>query len=112
MMGMDGDEFQFEIDGTKCIGWHGKTLINRDKNGVVRVVSGVWQEVSEEVGKVDMEELKPCPFCGGEALSWPAYDPGWWQVGCSNDECVLFCYTPSCVSVEEAACIWNTRNVM
>ncbi len=40
-------------------------------------------------------ELKPCPFCGGEAVSWlnrdygfPSGDNGWRaSVACKNSEC-------------------------
>ncbi len=42
-----------------------------------------------------MEELKPCPFCGGEATTsekeglqdnWP---PGWGFVGCQRCRCYM-----------------------
>lgn len=55
-------------------------------------------------------ELKPCPFCGGEANL--VEDPhNWvWSIGCSNDKCLGFSglgwtYT----SEREAAEAWNTR---
>lgn len=44
----DKDEFEFEVDGIKYVGWVGKTHLKMDDNGVVRIVSGVWQEVGSE----------------------------------------------------------------
>lgn len=54
-------------------------------------------------------ELKPCPFCGHEAIS---YQSGWgnsdYDVGCFNGECPV---EPSAwaESEEEAVTKWNTR---
>lgn len=52
-----------------------------------------------------MSELKPCPFCGGEAhiVQWSnKYD-----AVCQNRECDVFldCYA----SYEQAVNAWNTR---
>lgn len=55
------------------------------------------------------EEIKPCPFCGKDGYTWPAYDEGWWAVGCANDDCEVQCYTPSCSSIESAIELWNHR---
>lgn len=55
-------------------------------------------------------ELKPCPFCGGEANL--VEDPhNWvWSIGCSNDKCLGFSgLSWTYTSEREAAEAWNTR---
>lgn len=54
-----------------------------------------------------MVELKPCPFCGGEAvfLKWGYC----WSVECRNDYCDVLPETAICYTKEEAADIWNRR---
>lgn len=52
-----------------------------------------------------MVELKPCPFCGGEAVETYNTDYGM-QIYCSNDECVLNELLVSNMSAEK----WNTRS--
>ena len=51
-----------------------------------------------------MTELKPCPFCGGEASMYIAYDDGYY-VCC--DECG--CGLPVYNTEEEAIEAWNRR---
>lgn len=48
-------------------------------------------------------KLKPCPFCGSDAIAWDRLYP---HVRCSNHECevAIFRYT-----IEEAIEIWNRR---
>lgn len=54
--------------------------------------------------------IKPCPFCGSKAEAYPAYDEGWWQAGCVNEECRVECYVPSTKSFDEAINSWNNRH--
>ena len=59
-----------------------------------------------------MAELKPCPFCGGEAdafhIKSETDDTEGWVVGCTNDKCVV---RPSVqTGIREAAVFeWNRR---
>lgn len=50
-------------------------------------------------------ELKPCPFCGGEAELYQSYC-GYYQIECHQ------CSARSCMAVEEESVIsnWNTRS--
>lgn len=56
-----------------------------------------------------MTELKPCPFCGGEAIIEQDEDWYWeWTVSCRNEDCV--CYEGrSYETEEEAVAVWNRR---
>lgn len=62
-------------------------------------------------------ELKPCPFCGGEAKLWSHHyaeeDLTLWQVRCNRDFLRKKCYmNDSFVTFdteEEAIEAWNTR---
>jgi len=57
------------------------------------------------------KELKPCPFCGGEARIENQYVHKW-VVGCESFGCIcmwLWSYTPLFSSREEAVKAWNTR---
>lgn len=49
-----------------------------------------------------MNELKTCPFCGGETRKLMCYDL--WKVSCSSSYCPLNAVT---FSAEE----WNTRHI-
>lgn len=55
-------------------------------------------------------ELKPCPFCGGEAESWYTQDDFWCagRAGCANEDC---CIRPVArgTNEDDAINIWNTR---
>lgn len=61
-----------------------------------------------------MTELKPCPFCGGEAELHPTYDmdtnevDGWF-VWCNNDTCECKPETWQFFTEAEAIAVWNTR---
>ena len=58
-----------------------------------------------------MEELKPCPFCGGEA-SVDVDDNGYYVVGCDKDACCpcnIFYNNRGYYSEKEAIKRWNTR---
>lgn len=57
-----------------------------------------------------MEELKPCPFCGGEAqVVAKPYEPKF-CVGCGDDACLGFSGLGWLYETEEqAAAAWNRR---
>ncbi len=63
---------------------------------------------------VMIEELKPCPFCGGKAKLYPCRKPNGnglfrdylYTVVCSNDNCHG---KPSYETREEAVKAWNKR---
>lgn len=72
------------------------------------------------------EEMKPCPFCGGDARETQSYFPSEVYVGCQNDYCRVYplvaveaqcslnedgkTYTPDFdAAFEKAIEIWNTR---
>ena len=53
-------------------------------------------------------ELKPCPFCGGEAKI-QEYNGGFAAVGCSNGRCYMHPHAFGFPSAEDAAERWNRR---
>ena len=55
------------------------------------------------------ETLKPCPFCGGQAMITPV-DAGFvkYTVFCSNCGVTFAAYPTE----EEAATVWNTRHIV
>ena len=72
-----------------------------------------------------MNELKPCPFCGGKVVGFEWSDYGYWEEGEPHDE-DAFCdvkvdHKKDCIlklgefnlwaanTEEEAAKLWNTR---
>jgi Lar family restriction alleviation protein len=59
-----------------------------------------------------MSELKPCPFCGGNATradDTRSREPGVW-IGCFSDDCdVAPSVTAWAPSVEDAVKAWNRR---
>lgn len=61
----------------------------------------IWLELEYK------EELKPCPFCGGEATTYKA--EGWHYVSCVNDDCIASVSMQSFSSEEEAIDAWNRR---
>lgn len=60
-------------------------------------------EKSTKVNESQIDFLKPCPFCGADAIAWDKLYP---HVRCSNHECevAIFRYT-----LEEAIEKWNRR---
>ena len=57
-----------------------------------------------------MEELKPCPFCGGEAILLEDWKDGNFIVGCANNDCIArLSGIPSFDNAEQAVKAWNTR---
>ena len=55
-----------------------------------------------------MEELKPCPFCGGEAKVFGNYDDSEYHANCTNNECGC-CWVNYYETKEEAIEAWNRR---
>lgn len=68
-------------------------------------------------------ELKPCPFCGGEARlyhDWSSETGDWFSVDCNNDDCLMAsqrsAWDYTCVgtgwrkSKEEVINAWNIRD--
>lgn len=58
-----------------------------------------------------MSELKPCPFCGGEAKAYVRDygDTHYWRVSCSSDKCGVNPVTNVYHTEAEAIDAWNTR---
>lgn len=57
-----------------------------------------------------MPELKPCPFCGGEAILLEDWKDGNFIVGCANNDCIArLSGIPSFDNAEQAVKAWNTR---
>jgi Lar family restriction alleviation protein len=60
-----------------------------------------------------MEELKKCPFCGGEAAIVPLeeqeYIAAGFYVSCANRECKAEAYTDDFPTEQEAIAAWNRR---
>ena len=52
-----------------------------------------------------MTELRKCPFCGGEAETYPYYCPDGWYIGCGECSCDLGVFDTK----EEAIEAWNKR---
>lgn len=51
-------------------------------------------------------ELKPCPFCGGEAeTDYAHFDYNWFEVHCNNCDAYVYDYN----SEEKAIEKWNRR---
>lgn len=55
-------------------------------------------------------ELKPCPFCGGEA-DWSLSDDGYFIIGCDAPECFGWIYesSRSFGDLEYGIQLWNRR---
>ena len=56
-----------------------------------------------------MDDLKPCPFCGGNAVVRRVLDITPWYVRCDNPDCVVWVVTFNRDTAEEAIKLWNTR---
>ncbi len=70
----------------------------------------VSQQVRDwAVGGMRMAELKPCPFCGGEArfTCWINPYKDRYGVACLSDDCNVSIFAG--LSKEEAARRWNRR---
>ena len=59
-----------------------------------------------------MEKLKPCPFCGGEALIREQTNtlPYSFYVRCGNPDCPMFLATCNRSTKEDAIKLWNRRD--
>jgi Lar family restriction alleviation protein len=60
-----------------------------------------WLELEHKM------ELKPCPFCGGEATTFKAEERHY--VSCVNDDCIASVAMQSFSSEDEAVAAWNRR---
>lgn len=59
-----------------------------------------------------MTELKPCPFCGGEARMHASHhgDTHYYQVECGNEyDCGAWPAVRVCHTEAEAIAAWNAR---
>lgn len=58
-----------------------------------------------------MDDLKPCPFCGGNAVvrRVPDRDITPWYVRCNNPDCAMWVVTCNRDTAEEAIKLWNKR---
>lgn len=56
------------------------------------------------------DEVKPCPFCGSQALA--DHRSGSAFVECSNDECGIFMIDMDNPYCDEVVDKWNTRSVI
>ena len=57
-------------------------------------------------------ELKPCPFCGGEAVMYLMHTKGYFQgfyVTCRTHKCRMTLHTKAYDKKHEAADSWNNR---
>lgn len=52
-----------------------------------------------------MDNLKPCPFCGGEAETWD--DGALWHVICKSKDCAAM--SSPCFTEADAVVAWNKR---
>jgi hypothetical protein len=55
-----------------------------------------------------MSELKPCPFCGGEAFEEQFHHGAWW-IRCRNAGCFVRPAT-DLTTKERSEWIWNRRS--
>ena len=59
-----------------------------------------------------MKELKPCPFCGGEAEIVKQVDTPFYGVGCKDGWCIgAGTKHENYIGYDKAAKAWNTRTV-
>ena len=59
-----------------------------------------------------MAELKPCPFCGGNAIvvaNLHRHDETSYFVKCNNKDCHIIPETYWCAEMNDAIEIWNRR---
>ena len=56
------------------------------------------------------KELKPCPFCGGEALVKRNFY-GNYYIACNNENCLCVVFTIVFTRKSEAVNAWNRRAV-
>lgn len=60
-----------------------------------------------------MDELKQCPFCGGEAETYHSDNPDsniqYWGVDCKSDECITHTMIADYATEKDAVAAWNRR---
>ena len=64
-------------------------------------------ETQTQPANVETLQLKPCPFCGGEASYGGLGDET--TVHCDSDDCRAYVVVGPCETLAEAARIWNER---
>lgn len=58
-----------------------------------------------------MSELKPCPFCGGEAWMRISDAPQILRIECRRCHAATTSFVADSIGEKEAAAAWNTRHV-
>ena len=56
-----------------------------------------------------MTELKPCPFCGGVAVTRYDDDGVWFYIECGNENCLILVQGQWHTDMNEAKKEWNRR---
>lgn len=69
--------------------------------------------MAEQPRRIQLPELKPCPFCGNGAYfyeSHPAGQPWEWGISCDNNDCPMgMDGFPRGYSADGVARAWNAR---
>ena len=58
---------------------------------------------------MEKTDLKPCPFCGGEAIVTFDKHGKWFYIECGNDDCPLIVQGMWHLDMNGAAEEWNRR---
>lgn len=120
---MSVPDYQDMIE-TECIGCGKAISLGRSYSELVPRLCEECKEAIKFAKKLindqekkNMEELKPCPFCGGKAEIKSGVkivgdaEKDIWYVVCGNPECVIYDgYTRDRYSVKQAIEIWNKRD--
>jgi len=73
-------------------------------------IRSLYEEIVALLESIEGEgvQLKPCPFCGGEAIV-DYCDDDEWYVSCNGDACDIRPQTEFCETRMEAIKTWNKR---